>query len=179
MTDGVGTTTYSYKAAGTAGGALKVASINGPLSDDTLTYTYDELGRIATRALGSTTTTWTLDTLGRLESLVDPVGTFGFSYDGHTSRLAELSYPNGQTSAYTYFGNSGDRRLQEIHHQTSTSDTLSKFTYAYDAVGNITTWTQQYASTAKGYDFGYDATDQLTSAVYRTTGGSPTILTWT
>jgi RHS repeat-associated protein len=175
MTDGIGTTTYSYYAVGGLG-ALRVSSVDGPRSNDTISYAYDQIGRLATRTLGSAATTLEYDALGRLEAVTDPIGTFGFAYDGQTPRLAQLTYPNEQLTSYSYFGNAGDRRLQEIHHQTAAAVTLSKFTYAYDIAGNITTWTQQYESTTRAYDFGYEETDQLASAVYRTIGGSPTIL---
>jgi hypothetical protein len=50
-----------------------------------------------------------------------------------------VTYPNSQTSTYTYLGNTGDRRLQTIHHKYPNAATLSKFDYTYDAVGNILT----------------------------------------
>jgi RHS repeat-associated protein len=71
----------------------------------------------------------------------------------------------------------GDRRLQEIHHKRPDGGTLSRFAYTYDAVGNIDSWTQQYEATTRAYDFSYDAADQLTGAVYRTTDPTPTVLT--
>ncbi len=72
--------------------------------------------------------------------------------------------------------NAGDRRLQDIHHQTAAGTTLSRFSYAYDPLGNITNWTQQYATDVKAYDFTYDVAEQLTSAVYRTTDATPTVV---
>jgi RHS repeat-associated protein len=175
MTDGIGTMTYAYVPAGKQG-AGQPASVDGPLANDTVSYTYDEVGRQKTRTLNGVTTTWTFDTRGRVETEVDPIGTFTFAYDGVTSRLQQLAYPNGQTSTYSYFGNTGDRRLQDIHHQTAGGTTLSRFSYAYDRVGNITTWTQQYGTDVKAYDFAYDTGDQLIGAVYRTTAATPTIL---
>ncbi len=127
MTDGVGTTTYAYVPAGTQG-AGQPATVDGPLAHDTITYTSDELGRQTTRSLNGVTTTWSFDTLGRVQSEVDPIGAFTFAYDGVTSRLQQLAYPNGQTSTYSYFGNTGDHRPQQIHHQTGSGATLSRFT---------------------------------------------------
>jgi RHS repeat-associated protein len=175
MTDGIGVTSYTYSPVGTLGAGQR-ATVDGPLANDTLSYTYDELGRMHTRSLGAVTDTWNFDVLGRLQTEVDPIGTFTFAYDGATRRMHQLTYPNGQTSTYAYLGNSGDRRLQDIHHQTGSGTTLSRFTYAYDAVGNIKTWIQQYATDVKAYDYTYDAADQLTGAVYRTTDVTPTIL---
>ena len=50
MMDGTGTTSYTYHPAGVLG-AGQVASVDGPLTDDTITYTYDELGRVLSRAI--------------------------------------------------------------------------------------------------------------------------------
>ena len=44
MTDGLGTTSYSYTAIGTNGG-LKLSSIDGPFSNDVIGLTYDALGQ--------------------------------------------------------------------------------------------------------------------------------------
>ena len=176
MTDGTGTTAYTYTPPATRG-AGRVAAVDGPLTDDTITYVYDELGRVASRTLDETTNTWTYDALGRVSAQLDPVGSFGYAYDGATARLQQLGYPNGQKSIFSYFDNAHDRRLQEIHHQRIDGTTLSDFQYAYDLAGNITSWTQQYGADAKTYDFAYDAADQLTSAVFRTTGPTPTVLT--
>ena len=104
---------------------------------------------------------------------------------GHSITLTSLrrrdvqsvSYPNGQTTTYNYFANSGDRRLQEILNQKTGGITISKFDYTYDVVGNISSWTQQTDSDpAKAYDLFYDRADQLTGATWRTTDATPTIL---
>lgn len=175
MVDGIGTTAYSYTAVGQPG-AGAVASIDGPRTNDTLTYTYDELGRVVSRALNGVAVSWVFDALGRTTSEVNPLGTFGMTYDGVTGRVASVSYPNGQTSAYSYFGSAGERRLQTIHHKTPSAATLSKFDYTYDAVGNIQTWTQQADAAAPvQWTYGYDAADQLIRAV-KATGGSQTVL---
>ncbi|MDE3155354.1 MAG: peptidase C39, bacteriocin processing, partial [Acidobacteriota bacterium] len=165
MTDGTGTTSYAYQAVGTLG-ATELASVDGPLDNDTIIYGYDELGRVTSRAVNGVSVSWNYDNLGRLTSEVNPLGTFIYGYDGATARLASASYPDGQTSAYTYFNNVGDRRLQTILHDTPTGTTLSRFDYTYNAVGDILTW-QQQADTAPAdtWTYGYDRADQLTTAV--------------
>lgn len=180
MADGTGSTSFAYHPIGTTPplGAGRLATVDGPYTNDTNSYAYDELGRVVSRTLNSVSSTWSYDAVGRLSSQGDPIGTFSFAYVGTTGRLQRLMYPNGQISSYTYSPNSGDQRLQEIHHKTSASGTtLSRFTYAYDAVGNIQTWTQQYGTAAaNSYDFGYDPADQLTAATYRTTDPTPAVL---
>jgi RHS repeat-associated protein len=67
--------------------------------------------------------------------------------------------------------------LQDIHHQKPGGATLSRHTYTTSPVGQILTWQQQVDSNpATVYEYGYDRADQLTSAVQKTTGGSPTVL---
>lgn len=46
-------------------GAGQVASVDGPLTDDTITYTYDELGRVTSRAINGVAASQTYDALGR------------------------------------------------------------------------------------------------------------------
>jgi len=176
MVDGNGTTTYNYVAAGT-NGAGAVASVDGPFSNDTINYTYDELGRVATRMLNSTGTEITYDALGRLSQLEFPIGTFDYTYVGQTGRRASVTYPNSQTTEYSYFDDEHDFRLQTIHHKNPSAATLSKFDYTYDAVGNILTWRQERSgSAAKIYTFTHDLVDQLTSAVLTDTSTPATIL---
>jgi RHS repeat-associated protein len=176
MVDGNGTTSYTYVAPGT-NGAGQLASVDGPFTNDTITYTYDELGRVATRLLNGTGTELAYDALGRLAQLEFPIGTFDYTYDGHTGRRSSVAYPNGQTTVYSYFDDEHDFRLQTIHHKNPSAATLSKFDYTYDTVGNILTWRQERAgSAAKRYTFTHDLVDQLTSALLTDTNSTPTVL---
>ena len=176
MVDGNGTTTYSYVAAGT-NGAGQLASVNGPFTNDTISYTYDELGRVLTRMLNGTGAEITYDALGRPSQLEFPIGALDYTYVGHTGRRASVTYPNDQTTAYSYLDDEHDFRLQTIHHKNPSAATLSKFDYTYDTVGNILTWRQDRAgSAAKIYTFTHDLVDQLTSAVLTDTNTTPTLL---
>ncbi len=178
MLDGTGTTTYMYKGPGQLG-AGQVASVDGPLVDDAITYSYDELGRVTSRAINgaANTVTWAFDALGRVTSEANVLGTFGYTYHGVTSRLATVTYPNGQTSTYSYLPTTQDHRLQTIHHKYPSGGTLSKFDYTYDPVGNILTWRQQADSNpAVQWKYGYDPADQLTSAAKQSTDPTPGVL---
>jgi RHS repeat-associated protein len=88
-----------------------------------------------------------------------------------------LSYPNGQSTVYNYSGVSGDERLQEIKNETPASAVLSQNDYTYAADNKIATWQQQTDSnTPLLWTEGYDAADQLTSAVLtNTTISSPAV----
>jgi RHS repeat-associated protein len=167
MTDGTGTTTYAYHPVATPPGlgAGQLASVDGPLANDTIAYGYDELGRVTSRTLNGATTTWAYDALGRLTTLTDPIGAFTYGYAGTTGRVTSLGYPNGQTTSYAYLPVNQDLRLQTIQHKKPDASNLNRFDYTYDKVGNILTWAQQAdASPAQTYSFEYDRADQLTAA---------------
>ena len=178
MTDGTGTTNYAYYPVGVLG-AGKVQTVDGPLGNDTITYNYDELGHVNGRQIGSSgnAETYAFDSLGRLAQITNPLGDFTYAYDGVKGRPLSVTYPNGQQTAYAYFDNTGDRRLQEIWNKKPDGSMLSKFDYTYNAVGNILTWQQQAGSSAaQVYQLGYDGADQLTSAILQSTDPTPVIL---
>ena len=178
VTDGTGTANYSYYPVGVLG-AGQLQSIDGPLGNDTITYGYDELGRMNSKQIGGSSRVETaqFDALGRPTQITNPLGNFTYAYDGVTERPLSVTYPNGQQTAYAYLNNLGDRRLQEIWNKKPGGATLSKFDYTYDAVGNILTWQQQTGSSAdQVYQLGYDAADQLTSGILQSTDPTPVIL---
>ena len=180
------------RAAWAAGpGSVATATVDGPLPDDTIAYTYDVLGRVVSRAINGVALALTYDALGRVTQELNALGTFGYGYDGPTGRLATVPYPNGQTSTYSYLPAGQDHRLQTIHHRLPNAATLSRFDpstglgvalssskgdYTYDAVGNILTWQRQAGSAApERWRYGYDRADQLTSALQETTDPTPTV----
>jgi RHS repeat-associated protein len=170
MVDGTGTTAYGYYPVTTSLGSGMLQTVNGPLTDDTITYFYDELGRVSRRDVNGSANTvlYGYDALGRMNAQGNLLGQFQFGYDGPTSRLLKVTYPNGQVSDYTYEPNAGDHRLKQIHHKKPDTSTLAKFDYTTDAGGRILTWRQQQESNpAKEYTFGYDRVDQLTAATLR------------
>ena len=170
MADGSGTTVYAYNPVTVPPvlGANRLASVDGPINNDTITFTYDELSRVSNRSINgaANSETWTYDSLGRLSADANKLGTFNYSCVGVTDRLQTLTYPNGGTTSYTYFPNLQDKRLQAIKNQTSASVLLSQFDYTYDAEGELKTLTKNYPGlpTAQRYDLGYDNADQLLSA---------------
>jgi RHS repeat-associated protein len=169
MADAVGTTTYVYNSiTGTPTlGAGRLASIDGPLGNDEITYTYDELGRVASQAIDgiSNEADYEYDDLGRLITVTNPLGEFDYAYVNATNRLDHVEYPNGQVTNYTYYNNAGDQRLHEIENLTPSPSNLSKFTYTYDANGTIQSWAKKWdGGSTLTSNFKYDAADQLTDA---------------
>jgi YD repeat-containing protein len=116
VVQGTATTVYGYHPFGQLG-AGQLASVDGPLANDTVSYGYDELGRVVSRGLNGVNTSWIYDHLERLESQTDPIGTFSYTYEGVTGRVATVTYPNGQTSTYGYLPTLAEHRLSEIHHR--------------------------------------------------------------
>ncbi|MBL9171397.1 MAG: RHS repeat-associated core domain-containing protein [Verrucomicrobiales bacterium] len=163
MEDGIGLTTYDYHPSG-AVGALQTAAVDGPWENDTVTYAYDILGRVLTRAIDGLPQTVAYDTAGRVTNVVNVLGSFAYTYEGATARPLDVLYPNGQRSEYRYFNNLGDRRLQKIHHFQPNGQTLARFDYTYEPAGNIATWQQQLLNEVpRVWTIGYDAADQLSS----------------
>jgi len=157
---------------------------------DTLTWTYDNLDRVATEAStknasivgytyddagnraslsldASTYLTYGYDPYGRLTSITRGANVFGFGYDT-ASRRASMSYPNGVVTTYGY---DGESRLTSIV-ASKGSTPITNFTYTLDAAGNRTRKTTlDWAE-----DYGYDELYRLVSA--GRSGASPTRWRW-
>ncbi len=171
MVDGTGTTTYGYNpiAVPPALGAGRLASIDGPLINDTIAFGYDQLGRVTNRSINgaANSATWIFDSLGRVSAATNKLGTFNYGYVNVTDRLNSMIYPDGGSTVYTYFPNTQDKRLQEIKNQTSANALISQFDYTYDVEGQILTWTKNYPGLSPApqrFDLGYDNADQLITA---------------
>ncbi len=87
----------------------QVANVDGPLTDDTITYAYDE-----TRPRDDARDQRGRCDLGIRRNRPDRLprriswGTFTYTHEGTTTtRAATITYPNAQTTGYTYFGNGG------------------------------------------------------------------------
>ena len=171
MTDGTGKTRYGYIPVTPTPmlGVGKPASVDGPLSNDTITYVYDALGRRVSTAINGVAATLTFDAIGRVTSATNALGIFNYTYDGNSIRRVSQRYPNGQKTEYQYGSIVQDKLLQQTTNSGGgvlTSDNISEFIYGHDVpTGQITTWSQRAGTqTPAIYSLGYDAVDQLTSA---------------
>jgi RHS repeat-associated protein len=167
ITDGTGMTSYSYYpiTSGTLG-AGRLRWTDGPLpgNTDKVSYVYDELGRVVSRSVDGNVNinSSVYDALGRVTTVTNSLGSFNYGYVNATSRVSSMSNQNGQTTAYSYYGNTGDGRLQEIWNQGTGGNTISKFGYTYNARGDITAWSQQKNdSSPVVHSFAFDAAGQL------------------
>ena len=176
LVDDTGTTSFSYIAvpSGTTitNGAAQLWKVDGPLTDDTVTYGYDALGRrlsslVGTQSSGATFSR-AFDSLGRVNDQSDPLGAFTLAYDetptsgptALTDRLETLTYPNGQSTKLSYGGVSWDRRLQLIENKTSSNTVFSSSTYSYWSDGSVKEWTQTPTRSVADYHV-YDLANQL------------------
>jgi len=182
MTDGIGTTTYAYIpiTASPALGAGKLASVTGPLTNEIVSYAYDELGRVAQSNLDGVPSSRVFDAAGRITTVSNALGTFAYSYASNSSRVVAQSFPNGQTASLTYGGNLQDFALQQLFYSVR-STPVSQFMYGRDnARGRITTWSQQVGSQLPSlFTFSYDAGDQLISATVTNSGTLVNVFAYT
>lgn len=174
---GTDVTTYTYHPAG-SDGALQVHEIDGPFTDDTITYGYDAIGRVLTRDINGSANNrvqYQYDTLGRVDQVINPLGTFGYTFDtgNYSGKLNSISIPGGMSIDYDWHDNTGDQRLAEIHNQNSTAGTFSKFNYTYEDNGNIREWTRTLGTAgAEKLTIVYDALDRLKEATLSDIGTS-------
>ena len=173
MTDGVGTTAYSYNpiTGSPTLGAGALASMDGPLPNDTVTYDYDELSRPVRRVINGVGLAGSFDAAGRLAGLTNSLGAFGYAYAGASDRLIAKSMPGSHNETRAYGNPVQDLTLQRITHTVGATP-VSEFLYGHDTLRSlVTTWTQQIGAQSPNlYTLGYDAADQLVSATVTNTG---------
>lgn len=188
MIDGAGTTDYSYYpiTANPSLGAGQLKDVDGPLANDTITYGYDELGRVTSRTINGVASSVGFDSLGRLNTSDNILGHFDRVYDGTFNLAARVKTitnpsPNSQTANYDYYDNSNDRRLKTLTNSTGSLVNISKFDYSnYDAEGQIGTWVKELSqSVPVTSNFVYNLVDELRDVTNTTPGNPPTSLSYT
>lgn len=173
MTDGTGVTTFTWHPASLtpSPGGGQLATIDGPLPNDTQTFAYDSLGRVIGRSVGGVTTQADFDPLGRIRSITNPLGQFQIDFQGSSARVEKMTFPNGVVSTYSYSNPAVDGRVTEIRHDRGAT-LLSKFGFAHNPTGEVTTWTIEQAGPAASHALSHDAAGQLTRSVRSTTGSA-------
>jgi RHS repeat-associated protein len=164
MTDGTGTTTFGYDL------ASQLTTIDGPLANDTVSLSYDALGRLTGRSVNNVgAATLVYDDYGRPQTATSPLGTFTYNYpDPVSTLLSSITATSGPNINFSYLDAAHDQRLGEIWHKDSGNQTISKFDYEYNVLGSITRWTQQTdANSAQHFNFDYDRVSQLKAATLR------------
>jgi RHS repeat-associated protein len=178
MTDGLGTTSYGYTAIG-SNGALKLASIDGPYSNDTISLTYDALGRLSGRNITGGNETFGYDAISRLTSHGTPLGSFTYGYLGQTGQTTSRSVTNGSVTVSTSWGydtNTNDRRLISITNSGVTrSYTLgygSGPVNVYDIMSITDTAATGHPWATQSHSYTYDLIDRLLTESVTAPGNS-------
>jgi RHS repeat-associated protein len=160
-------------------GAGSLATVDGPLANDLISYSYDGLGRATNHTVGGSVQGFAFDSLNRLTGITNALGSFTTTYTNDTSRPVSVSYPNGQTTEFDYGPLTNSFKLKEIRHLLGGGTPLSAHSYTYDTEGQIETWSQQADSaTPKVWEFRHDPTGQLLSAVRKQSGTVVNALSW-
>ena len=187
MVDSVGTTRYTYDAAG------QLLTEDGPFTSDTVTNTYSNRQRVAL-SLQQPTGVWTngfgWDLAGRLTNVTSPAGAFGYTYtaldSGFSGRLVQqLGLPSGAyiTNFYDPVARRAGHRAREQrrHHagcrlygynagnqRTAYTNAAGAYVhYTYDPIGQLKVANSSTTSEDRGY--AYDAAWNLN---YRTNNGA-------
>jgi YD repeat-containing protein len=117
----------------------------------TIDYEYDEVNRLVEKTYpDSSTVAYTYDLAGKLTQVVDPTGTYSFSYDNMgrlTGTTTAYSFLTGRnfTTAYAY---------DAASNRTGFTDPESgSTTYSYDTLNRLTTISPPSAITTGSFGF--------------------------
>ena len=149
MTDGTGTTPYTYVPIGSLG-ALQLQQESSPLANSAIAYAYDELGRLASRTVtGAGAETFHYDAIGRLITHESDLGSFTLGYLGQTGQLTSRTLASSTLATnWSYLPNSGDRRLSGISNTGLTAGQFSNYTYTTTPENQITGITESSDASA-------------------------------
>jgi RHS repeat-associated protein len=122
MTDGTGTTQYSYVPPGNLG-ALHLQQETTP--HGVIAYGYDALGRVESRTVGGVTETVDYDAIGRVALHTNALGQFKLSYLGETDQITKRKLVGSSiVTTWGYLDNTNDRRLA-----STTNNGLRQYQY--------------------------------------------------
>jgi len=143
MTDGTGTTQYTYFPIGVIG-ALELQQEAGPLANSAIAYVYDALDRLTSRTVtGSGAETLQYDAIGRLITHASDLGSFTLAYLGQTGQITSRQLASSTLStAWSYLPNSGDRRLSGISNVGLSAGQFSNFQFTTTPENFITAISQ-------------------------------------
>jgi YD repeat-containing protein len=154
MVDGIGTTKYTYSAAG------QLLTEDGPFASDTVTNVYSNRLR-AKLSLQQPTGVWTngfgYDSTRRLTNVTSPAGAFGYVYDPalFTHYVSLVTLPN---TSYITNAFDGNARLIATYLKKSDTSDFDYYIYNYNPANQRTNLTRTDASTVA---FKYDPFGQL------------------
>jgi len=118
-------------------------------------YTYDALGRVTQKSDAlSHTVTYAYDALGRVSSTTDEnAATISYAYNA-AGDLTSETYPDATSVTFTY---------DALHRRTGMTDATGTTTYAYDALGRVTSI--DGSASADTFTYAYDANGNRVSMI--------------
>jgi RHS repeat-associated protein len=130
--DGLGVHTMSYDA------NSRPMTIDGPWADDTVTFSYDDLGRRRSVAVvNGLSVTYDYDALNRLTTVTGNGLTYTYSYKGGTNLLEKIERSDGSRTEYTY--DAVMKRRQKLTNRDRTGGILNEYVYdTFDDLGQPT-----------------------------------------
>ncbi|WP_210251425.1 RHS repeat-associated core domain-containing protein [Neorhizobium sp. P12A] len=136
MTDGTGTTSYTYNPSFVDGALQRNSECFSPPGSATcaheIDYAYDALSRLATRTIqGSGPETFQYDAIGRVIAHSSDLGGFQTSYLGQTRQPTArqlLPISSNLKTTWSYLDNTNDRRLSGIGIAGLSSSQFTNFT---------------------------------------------------
>lgn len=169
---------------------VETSVLNGTDPAAAILYQYDALGRASSRAIQSFinnewsddnhNVAWQYDAISRLTSLTNVLGEFGYTYDQPSkglSRLASVTYPNGQVTSYDWHPAAQHHRLAAITHRKADTTLISSYGYKFAKGGQLRTWTQKVGSDPlEHWQIEHDEAEQLRSVIAREGGPTGAIL---
>lgn len=163
--------TYVPATSGQKGIGL-LSTVDGPLANDTVAYTYDAVSRITGKSVNGVARSMIIDEAGRISSLTNSLGTITMGYTGLVSQLTSETLPNGQVNARQYAAAPAPPRIQSLTHRKGSNQLISSFDYTYDANSRITGLTRQFDAGAPLSDTAtHDALSRLASYQKALAGG--------
>ena len=147
-------------------GAGQLASIDGPLADDTLLLGYDALGRVVSRSMPGQAETWQFDALGRISTLTNPLGTFTPGYAGPSGRLTSWSRTGGLNITTGYDPVVADLELSSITVRRPDNSLVMSIAQTIDPVRSLPMVSQEILAGVSGeWRYSYTARDELETAM--------------
>ncbi len=173
VTQGAEVTAMTYVPA-TSGqkGIGLLSTVDGPLANDTVAYTYDAVSRIVSKSINGVARSTIVDEAGRLTSLTNSLGTITFGYGSLVDQLTSETLPNGQINTRQYAATAAPQRISEISHHKASNQLISRFAFTYDVNSRIIGLTRQIdAGGALNDTSSYDALSRLVGYQKAQTGG--------
>ncbi|ELR64423.1 putative rhs-related protein [Photobacterium marinum] len=130
ITDALGTTRYNYRNDGVP------LSIDGPLKNDTISFTYNALNQLSSLAVSDQVqASYEYDAIGRLQTVAAFGEVFRFSYNDTPGAVSsQLTYPNG-LEQNRHYDSAGD--LDTLVYKQN-NQIISQYEYGFNQAGNIT-----------------------------------------